>query len=84
MTLESVLKAVTLTPAKAVDMDKQIGVLDVDKETDVTVLKMIDQENMVEDAVGNKRTLKKAIMPIMVWRNGVKYEIAGTKSMVKI
>ena len=75
MPVADIIKAVTLTPAKAIGYEETIGVLEVGKDADVTVLEIVDREEMVEDAVGNKRVLKQIFQPKFVWRKGIKKDI---------
>ena len=42
-------------------------------EADVTILKLVDADEVAEDSNGNKRTLTKKIIPIAVFRAGVLY-----------
>ena len=75
MPLANIFKAVTLTPAKAIGYEVTIGVLEVGREADITVLEVTDWEEVAEDSVGNKRTLEKIIKPKMVWKNGIMKKI---------
>ena len=75
MPLADIIKAVTLTPATAVAYDDTIGVLEVGREADITVLEVVDEDEVAEDTVGNKKTLTKMIKAKMVWKNGNMQEI---------
>ena len=74
MPLSDIIKAVTVTPAKAIGYGETIGVLEVGREADITLLEVVVE--VVEDAMGNIRTVMKIIQPRGVWR----YEIR--KNMV--
>ena len=75
MPLPDIIKAVTFNPAKAVGLEKYIGVLGVGRVADITALKIVEKEVTVEDAVGNNRILKRVFKPTFVWRKGIKRNI---------
>ena len=49
--------------------------LEVSREADITLLEVVEQEEVVEDAMGNQRTVMKMIQPRGVWRNGIRKNI---------
>ena len=71
MPLANIFKAVTLTPAKAIGYEVTIGVLEVGREADITILEVTDWAEVAEDSVENKRTLEKIMKTKTVWRNGI-------------
>ena len=73
--MSDIIKAVTVTPAKAIGYGETIGVLEVGREADITLLEVVEQEEVVEDAMGNQRTVMKMIQPRGVWRNGIRKNI---------
>ena len=53
------LKAVTQKPSEVIKRQHEIGSLNIGMEADVTILRLVDAEEVAEDSNGNKRTLKK-------------------------
>ena len=75
MPLTDVIKAVTATPAKAINRDTLIGSLGVGRVADVTVLRE-DQVNVaLEDSHGQLRTVTRKLEPVAVWKDGEQFEI---------
>lgn len=75
MPLESVIKAVTFTPAKVISRDNEFGTLSVGSIADITVLKLQDCDIDLEDCQAQTRRLKKRLIPRRVWRAGTGYDI---------
>ena len=64
-------KAVTQKPSEVIKRQDEIGSMNIGIEADVTILKLVDADEVAEDSNGNKRTLKKKIIPVAVFRAGV-------------
>ena len=75
MPLTEIVRASTITPAKAYGLAKTIGSLGVGKEADVTVLRIDDCDVLLEDCQAQIRNLKKRIIPVAVWRAGTSYPV---------
>lgn len=74
MPLMDIIKSVTITPAKILKLDEAIGSIEVNKEADITLLRIDDVNLNMEDCNNEKRNIKKKITSIAVWKAGVKYE----------
>lgn len=72
-----IIEAVTASPAKAVNRQSLLGSLTVGTEADVTMLKVVDHPQDIEDTFGVKKSVKKAILPKAVWRAGKAFPIAS-------
>lgn len=70
-----IIGAVTEAPAKAINREAELGSLQVGREADITLLKIVPAEFTAEDSFGVGRCLKRAIAPIRVWRAGVEFPI---------
>jgi len=82
-------QAVTISPAKAIHRENEMGSIGLNREADVTVLKIVeprkkrsvesvdmnDQEQISEDSQGNVRVLSKIFEPIAVFRAGKAFQI---------
>lgn len=75
MSLDDIIRSVTITPAKAFGLEDTVGSLTVGKEADVTILRVDDCDVMMEDCQGQIRNLKKRFIPIVVWRAGTSYPV---------
>lgn len=75
MSLHDVIKAVTMAPACAIGWQDRIGSLSPNFAADVTVLRIKDVNLEVEDCLGQIRNVQKQIVPVAVWKGGVRYEI---------
>lgn len=75
MPLNDVIASVTSRPAKAYGLYNEIGSLSVGKCADVTVLKITDCDVELEDTVGQKRNVRRRVLPVAVWREGATYPI---------
>ncbi len=54
--LEEIIADCTVNAARAIGWDDRIGVLETGREADVAVLEVVDEEALLEDSVGNRRT----------------------------
>ena len=63
----------TQKPSEVIKRQDEIGSMNIGIEADVTILKLVDADEVAEDSNGNKRTLKKKIIPVAVFRAGVPY-----------
>ena len=61
----------TQKPSEVIKRQDEIGSMNIGIEADVTILKLVDADEVAEDSNGNKRTLKKKIIPVAVFRAGV-------------
>ena len=56
MSLEQVIAACTINPARAIGWDDRIGRLEVGREADVAVLELVDSPIALRDCVGGELT----------------------------
>jgi dihydroorotase len=75
MPLIDVIRAVTIAPASAVGWQDKIGSLTPSFVADVTVLKLEDVDLTMEDCQGQIRKVSKLIIPVAVWKDGVRFDI---------
>lgn len=75
MTLSSIIKATTATPAHAIKKSDSIGSLLTGKPADVTILKIEDADIDLEDCVGQTRRVKQLFKPVAVWKGGRRFNI---------
>lgn len=75
MPITEIVKATTLTPARAIKLQNSIGSLTTGKLADITVLKIIDVDHDLEDGRCQNRRIKKVIIPIAVWKGGEQFQI---------
>ena len=81
----------TISPAKAIHREHEIGSIGLNREADVTVLKIVelskkdsdefgdmnDKQQISEDSQGNVRALSKIFEPTAVVRAGKSFQIRG-------
>ena len=79
MPLTEIIRSTTITPAKAYGLAETIGSLDIGKEADITVLRIDDCDIMMEDCQAQIRNLKKRIVPVAVWRAGIRYPVTRSE-----
>ena len=75
MSLFDVIKAVTFTPAKLINREKMIGSLTPGVTADVTVMKLVDCDIMLEDCQMHMRNIKQRLIPVAAWRAGERVKI---------
>lgn len=75
MPLCDVIKAVTSTPASAVNQQHLLGSLSPGSVADVTVLQLQDCDVMLEDCQMFMRRVTKRLVPIATWLGGERVEI---------
>ena len=75
MPLYDVIKATTFNPAKAIGRDDVIGSLSPGKDADITVLRLQSTDLDLEDSFGQIRHLSTRLVPVAVWKGGIRYEI---------
>ena len=68
MDLNKILTSVTLTPAKIISKQSEIGDI---SGSDWTVLELVDADLISEDCSGSRKQLKKMFVPRYVVRKGV-------------
>ena len=65
----------TWNPAKAIRRDATLGSLSIGRDADITLLKIVECRQDVDDSFGAIRHLNQKIVPVGVFRNGVKFQI---------
>lgn len=70
MSLESLITAVTTTPAKAYGLEKEIGTLTPGNRGDVTIFNIIEQKVQFGDVYGGTLDGNNIFVPIAVVKNG--------------
>lgn len=76
MPLLEVIRAVTETPAKAMGKADRVGSLSLGRAADITVLRLADVCQDIEDSRGETRTLQKAFQPVRVFVSGKEVSVA--------
>jgi len=77
--LEEVVRAVTLTPVAALNLDRfGFGTLAVGKPANITVFSELEASVDVEDSEGEVRIANKWIKPHTVMVRGKKHNVTGT------
>ncbi len=78
LTLHDVVKAVTLTPAKAIGIDQDgFGALKVDGPAHITLFREVADPITMEDAEGEERSSETQIVPHIVFVNGQRYDTSS-------
>ncbi|KAK6964983.1 deacetylase Atu3266-like isoform X1 [Biomphalaria glabrata] len=80
MGLEQVIAAVTSTPARAIGKEKEIGSLGVGMNADITILKIEDVLEPLEDCAGEIRTIRKAFTPVAVYVGGQEFPVSSNRA----
>ena len=75
MPLVEIIRASTITPAKAYRLSDQIGSLATGMEADVTILRLEKCNVMMEDCQAQIRNLKQRLVAVAVWRAGTRYPV---------
>ena len=75
MPLYDIIKAVTITPAKVIRRDGEVGSLSPGRCADVTVLKVSECDIMLEDSHLEMRRITQRLEPVAVWKSGEKISI---------
>lgn len=66
----------TEAPAKAINREAELGSLQVGREADITLLKIVSTPAFTaEDSFGVARSLNKVIVPVRVWKAGIEFPI---------
>jgi dihydroorotase len=79
LTLEEVVRAVTLTPARALGLERfGFGTLEAGKPANITLFHESSKAVDVEDAEGQVRTTRHWIEPVLVMVRGNLFGVAGT------
>jgi dihydroorotase len=81
LTLNEVIERVTIAPARAISIEDRAGSLRPGMPADVTVFRVDDGEVELSDCQLVKRTANRTIVPVMAFKNGVRYEtdLAGCR-----
>ncbi len=77
MPLASIIEAVTSKPATIIAQESRIGCLSLGACADVTVLRLDNWDELLEDAQGQTRRMRQKITPVAVWKNGEKIRISS-------
>ncbi|KAH9513475.1 hypothetical protein Btru_033156 [Bulinus truncatus] len=80
MSLEQVIEAVTSTPAKAIGKEDEIGKLGSGMNADITILKLEDVMESLEDCAGEMSTISKALTPVAVYVGGEEYPVQQNRT----
>ena len=75
MPLYDIVKAVTETPAKTIHRENTIGSFSPGTKGDVTVLRIVDCDVMLEDCRMHKRRVTEKFVPVATWVGGARVEI---------
>ncbi len=75
MPLAAVIEAVTSKPATIIGYGNKIGSLTPGVCADVTVLKLEDWDELLEDTQGQMRKVKQRFIPVAVWSSGEQVKI---------
>jgi dihydroorotase len=70
MPLEKVIQCSTLNPASAMGQQDYIGLLEVGRLADISLLELEDGEHELVDSEGAVRRARQRIMPVGVFKNG--------------
>jgi len=76
MPLFEAIRAVTITPAKAIGWGDRVGSLGVGREADITVLQLAQVDVQLEDCQSQLRACKERLLPVRVWRAGEEVEVS--------
>ena len=74
LTLNEAIERVTIAPARAISIDDRAGSLGPGMPADVTVFKVAEGEVELADCQLVTRTAERAIIPVMAFKNGVRYD----------
>lgn len=66
----SIFKAVTYSPAAAIEMQNEIGTLDVGTRADIAIVDLIPSRQRFYDRFGGEKTSEKVFVPLMTLREG--------------
>ena len=80
MPLYEIIKAVTQTPARIINKENMIGSLSPGMVGDVTVLKMVDCDVMLEDCRMQMRHVTTRLVPMATWLAGERINIKELNS----
>lgn len=75
MPLNNVIEAVTSKPASIIGQQSSIGSLSPGVGADVTILRLEDWDELLEDAQGQLRRVRQRLTPIAVWKSGERIEV---------
>lgn len=74
MPFVEIVKAVTITPARALGISDKVGVLAPGREADITIVKIENCDAWLEDSAGQRRRIRKRIVPVAVFKGGELFE----------
>jgi dihydroorotase len=73
LTLEQVVAAATVTPAKIINRAPKIGTLQIGAPGDVAILELVEAQTSFVDTRNNKREGKLLLKPVQTVINGVPF-----------
>lgn len=80
MSLEEVVAASTIAPAKAIGWGGRIGTLGVGRGADIAVLRLEDCDISLEDCQSQLRRVTQRLVPKACWRDGAAVEVTAAES----
>jgi dihydroorotase len=70
LSIEQIIAACTIAPARAIGWQDRIGSLEVGREADIAVLQIIDEPTKLRDSVGAEKLHKQRIAAQWCVRGG--------------
>lgn len=70
MPFVEVVRAVTVTPARALGISDRVGILAPGREADITILKLESCDVWLEDSAGQRRRVQQRVVPVAVFKGG--------------
>ncbi len=70
LTLSDVIRAITVTPAKALGAEDRFGSITIGREANLVLCRMDDAPTVFRDADGNEMTGPRGLVPMMTIRRG--------------
>ena len=77
LSLEEIVSRCTIAPARVIGWQDRIGSLEVGREADIAVLKIIDEPTTLRDSVGGELTVNQRIAAQWTIRRGELYQAKG-------
>jgi dihydroorotase len=77
LTMDQVIAACTINPARAIGWQDRLGGLEVGREADVAVLQLLDEPVKLRDCVGGDLTVTQRIAARWTIRRGEVFEGKG-------
>jgi dihydroorotase len=70
LSLDQIIAACTITPARAISWQDRIGSLEVGREADIAVLQLVNESTQLRDSVGKEMTVNQRIAARWTIRRG--------------